>query len=56
MRSAQFLKQMGFDEVASVRGGTDAWRAADHPVAQGEAASEHPRIAESEWAHAGLRS
>jgi hydroxyacylglutathione hydrolase len=56
MRSAQFLKQMGFDEVASVRGGTDAWRAAGHPVTQGNATGEQPRIAESEWAHAGLRS
>src|ERR671934_2329415 len=33
MRSAQFLKQMGCDEVMSVRGGTEAWRAADHPIA-----------------------
>jgi rhodanese-related sulfurtransferase len=56
MRSAQFLKQMGFDEVASVRGGTEAWRAAGHPVTEGNATGEQPRIAESEWAHAGLRS
>jgi rhodanese-related sulfurtransferase len=56
LRSAQFLKQMGFDAVMSVRGGTEAWRAASHPVAQGEAAREQPRIAESEWAHAGLGS
>ena len=56
MRSAQFLKQMGFDEVASVRGGTDAWRAAGHPVSQGTTTGEPPRIAESEWTHAGLGS
>jgi len=56
VRSAQFLRQMGFDAVASVRGGTEAWCAAGNPLAQGDAASEQPRIAESEWAHAGLRS
>jgi rhodanese-related sulfurtransferase len=56
MRSAQFLKQMGFDKVASVRGGTDAWWAAGHPVTHGTTSGEPPRITESEWAHAGLRS
>jgi len=52
-RSGQFLRQSGFAEVASVKGGIEAWRAAGQPVTTGDAAGEAPRIAESEWAHAG---
>jgi glyoxylase-like metal-dependent hydrolase (beta-lactamase superfamily II)/rhodanese-related sulfurtransferase len=33
LRTAQFLKQMGFDTVASVKGGMAAWRATNKPVA-----------------------
>jgi rhodanese-related sulfurtransferase len=54
LRAGQYLKQAGFDEVASVKGGTEAWRAAglrlDFDDTDGV---EKPRIAESEWAHAG---
>ncbi len=54
LRAAQFLKQAGFDRVASVKGGTEAWRAAGHRLAFGDTSGvEEPRIAESEWAHAG---
>jgi glyoxylase-like metal-dependent hydrolase (beta-lactamase superfamily II)/rhodanese-related sulfurtransferase len=33
LKAAQFLRQRGFDDVVSVRGGTGAWRAAGKPVA-----------------------
>ncbi len=57
LRAAQFLLQRGFPQVVSVQGGTDAWCAANHPIATAELTSEltheHPRIKESEWGHAG---
>jgi hydroxyacylglutathione hydrolase len=52
-RAAQFLIQMGFEQVATVPGGTGAWQAAGKPLATGAARGERPRIVESEWAHAG---
>jgi DMSO/TMAO reductase YedYZ molybdopterin-dependent catalytic subunit/glyoxylase-like metal-dependent hydrolase (beta-lactamase superfamily II)/rhodanese-related sulfurtransferase len=52
-RAAQFLKQMGFAQVATFPGGTAAWKAAGKPLAAGETQGERPRIIESEWAHAG---
>jgi glyoxylase-like metal-dependent hydrolase (beta-lactamase superfamily II)/rhodanese-related sulfurtransferase len=52
LRAAQFLLQAGFDRVFSVRGGTEAWRTAGHPVAA-EVGAEAPRVVESEWPHAG---
>jgi len=57
LRAAQFLKQVGFNRVASVKGGTEAWRAVGKQLAFGEAAGvEKPRIKESAWAHAGVAS
>ena len=56
LRAAQFLKQMGHAQVASVVGGTGAWRAAGKPVATGDTSVEAPRVAESEWTHAGVLS
>ena len=53
LRSAQFLAQMGYDNVANVRGGTAAWRDSGNPVAVEESRVGEPRILESEWAHAG---
>jgi len=32
LRAAQFLKQVGFEQVMSVQGGTEAWRAAGKPL------------------------
>ncbi|HSD51241.1 MAG TPA: MBL fold metallo-hydrolase [Candidatus Methylomirabilis sp.] len=52
-RAAQFLMQMGINEVASVRGGTAAWREAGKPLAFGDTRLEKTRITESEWTHAG---
>jgi hydroxyacylglutathione hydrolase len=53
LRSAQFLMQMGFPQVASIKGGTGAWAAAGKPLATGDIAGEKPRVMESEWTHAG---
>lgn len=56
LRAGQFLRQRGFADVASVTGGTQAWRAAGKPLARGEVPAEPPRVVESEWAHAGAHS
>jgi 3-mercaptopyruvate sulfurtransferase SseA len=53
LRSAQFLRQEGFQNVATIVGGTGAWHAAGRPVEAAEAAEGPLRIADSEWAHAG---
>ncbi|MFQ5930847.1 MAG: rhodanese-like domain-containing protein [Nitrospiraceae bacterium] len=55
-RSGQFLKQMGIAQVASVKGGTSAWRKAGKAVAVTDTGVEEPRVTESEWTHAGARS
>ncbi len=53
LRAGQYLKQAGFDEVASVKGGTEAWRAAGNRLGFDDTAgAQEPGIAESEWAHA----
>ena len=56
LRAAQFLVQMGIDRVVSVRGGTAAWGKAGKPLTVGDTDAEKPRVAESEWTHAGARS
>lgn len=56
LRAAQFLKQVGIDDVVSVRGGTEGWKQAGKPVEFGDTSLEKPRIAESEWTHAGALS
>ena len=53
VRSAQFLRQQGFQQVASVAGGTRAWRDEGRPVAVSENVAGPLRITDSEWAHAG---
>ena len=53
LRAAQFLRQQGFEDVVSVKGGTEAWRAAGKPLAQGDARAAPPRVVETEWTHAG---
>jgi hypothetical protein len=47
---------MGIEQVASVKGGTAAWRAAGKAVAVGDTSVEKSRVTESEWAHAGART
>ena len=56
LRAARFLIQMGIEQVASVKGGTAAWRAAGKAVAVGDTSVEKSRVTESEWAHAGART
>jgi rhodanese-related sulfurtransferase len=53
LRAAQFLMQVGIDQVASVKGGTSAWRAAGKSLAYGDTRMERAVISESEWMHAG---
>lgn len=53
LRSVQFLAQMGYDNVVSVAGGTEAWRAAGREIEREHATAE-PRIVETKWAHAGV--
>jgi rhodanese-related sulfurtransferase len=53
-RTAQFLRQQGWQDVATVVGGTAAWRAAGRPVEVTDATSGPLRIADSDWAHAGV--
>ena len=54
LRAAQYLKQTGFERVASVKGGTKAWSAAGNRLAFGDTSGvAEPRIADSGWAHAG---
>lgn len=42
MRAAALLRERGFDEVASVRGGFDAWQASGLPLAAGGASTAAP--------------
>ena len=53
LRAAQFLKQVGFADVASVEGGTAAWAAAGKPLDQGDDDPRSVRVVETEWAHGG---
>ncbi|MDB5078071.1 MAG: Beta-lactamase protein, partial [Chloroflexi bacterium] len=52
-RAAQFLQQVGFTDISSVAGGTGAWRELGKPLSLGDTDTPHPRVVESEWAHAG---
>jgi len=45
--AAQFLRQVGFEQVANVQGGTEAWRVAGKPLAFGELSADKPRVIES---------
>jgi len=53
LRAAQFLSQRGFADVASVNGGTEAWRAAGGDLILESTRSPQPCIVETEWTHAG---
>jgi glyoxylase-like metal-dependent hydrolase (beta-lactamase superfamily II)/rhodanese-related sulfurtransferase len=53
VRAAQFLKQAGLRQVATVTGGTSAWCAAGQPLVTGEMPTKLPRVVESLWSHAG---
>jgi rhodanese-related sulfurtransferase len=53
LRAAQFLGQCGISDVASVKGGTGAWRAAGGELTEESALTPPAAIVETEWAHAG---
>jgi glyoxylase-like metal-dependent hydrolase (beta-lactamase superfamily II)/rhodanese-related sulfurtransferase len=53
LRAAQFLRQMGYEDVVSIKGGTVAWRDSGRPIEIEESSGDAPRIVETEWAHAG---
>jgi glyoxylase-like metal-dependent hydrolase (beta-lactamase superfamily II)/rhodanese-related sulfurtransferase len=53
LRAAQFLSQCGIADVASVKGGTAAWRAAGGELTREGAPAPRPAVVETEWAHAG---
>lgn len=53
LRSAQFLAQMGYPSVSSMRGGLDAWEQSGRPLKQGDPVASGRRIVETEWMHAG---
>ena len=51
LRAAQFLRQVGFEQVTNVQGGTEAWHAAGKPLAFGDLSAGKLRVIESSWAH-----
>src|SRR5215467_1658306 len=54
LRAAQFLSQCGISDVASVKGGTEAWRAAGGELISREGShAQESRVIETEWTHAG---
>src|SRR5438445_3401734 len=46
LRAAQFLKQVGFEAVVSVAGGTEAWATQGRPLSYGDRTLRKPNIAE----------
>jgi rhodanese-related sulfurtransferase len=53
LRAAQFLRQAGWHDVATVTGGTAAWFGAGRPLVTGEIPVKPTQIVETMWAHAG---
>jgi len=51
-RAAQFLSQVGFQNVVNVEGGTSAWDDAGKPMERDETTVPGRRIIQTEWAHA----
>ena len=60
VRSAQFLKQVGYGDVRNVAGGTGAWQAAGKSLDAGAfellGGVARPQVRETEWTHAGLQA
>jgi hydroxyacylglutathione hydrolase len=44
LRAAQFLRQVGFEQVANVQGGMLAWQAAGKPLARSEQGADKSRV------------
>jgi glyoxylase-like metal-dependent hydrolase (beta-lactamase superfamily II)/rhodanese-related sulfurtransferase len=56
LRAAQFLKQCGFGDVVSVKGGTEAWRTAGGEILLERDRAARPSVVETEWTHAGAHT
>ncbi len=56
LRAAQFLRQAGFADIATVTGGMSAWLGAGRATVTGEMPVKLPRVVESLWPHAGAMS
>jgi glyoxylase-like metal-dependent hydrolase (beta-lactamase superfamily II)/rhodanese-related sulfurtransferase len=53
-RAAQFLKQMGYQDVVSVAGGTGTWEEQGQPLDYGDTSVAHRTVAKTQWTHAGV--
>ena len=59
LRSAQFLKQAGIQDVKSVADGTDGWSESGRPISTTDdapTAAAGPQIKDSPWTHAGIHA
>ncbi len=54
LRATQFLRQVGFEQVANVQGGTLAWQAAGKPLVFGKQDADKLHDIRSAWAHTGV--
>jgi rhodanese-related sulfurtransferase len=54
LRAAQFLRQVGFEQVTNVQGGTEAWRVAGKPLAFGCLSADKLPGSGSAWAQTGV--
>lgn len=54
LRAAQFLRQVGFEQVANVQGGTEAWRVVGKPLAFGCFSADKLHDIGSAWTHTGV--
>jgi 3-mercaptopyruvate sulfurtransferase SseA len=53
LRAAQFLSQRGYSDVASVKGGTEAWRTGGGEMILENSPATQPGFVETEWTRAG---
>jgi glyoxylase-like metal-dependent hydrolase (beta-lactamase superfamily II)/rhodanese-related sulfurtransferase len=53
LRAAQFLRQVGYANVGTLRGGMLAWQKAGRPLEAESPMETGRRVAESSWSHAG---
>jgi rhodanese-related sulfurtransferase len=59
LRSAQFLKQVGLEDVKSVADGTEGWIESGRPVSMTDDAPQAaagPQVQDSRWTHAGIQA
>lgn len=54
LRATQFLRQVGFEQVTNVQGGTLAWKAVGKPLAFGCLSADKLDNIGSTWAHTGV--